>query len=158
MFNVDTEQDNEDQLMQVDSDGSDEHHSPQMYVSSNKETSFSKQYGAYKNSRINQIERKPGLSHSSSNNRLRYKMDIRSTPINYIKDKSASSTSNITTHYQRSKPIASIDLQPSSSSLNKTSYGYSHRSKPLSNTLSYNARPVVGRRYEPQLSKIVDTK
>jgi hypothetical protein len=81
----------EDKLMEIDSDGSDEHHSPQMYVTSNKESSFKKHHpDQYKNSSIQGIETNPTMVHSSSNNRLRYKVDIRHNPLAYPKGKFSS--------------------------------------------------------------------
>lgn len=152
--------------MQVDSDGSDEDHSPQIYVSSNKESSFTKRHQAIKNSSIQNIERKPGMVHSRSSNRLKYRMDIRPNPVTYERNKAASSISHNTSHYQRVRPVVDVNLNPHvTESLNRTSYENRHVIKPASKQLSYNARPVVGKRsyYEPSkhstdLHRIVDSK
>jgi hypothetical protein len=165
-YNGEPEVENEDHLMQVDSDGSDEHHSPQLYISSNKESSFTKRHLAIKNSSIQNIERKPGMSHSNSNNRLRYRVDIRPNPVTYNREKVTSSTSHITTHYQRTRPVVDVNLEPVvKESLNRTTYENRHAIKPVSKTLSYNNRPVVGRKnyYEQpkrdvDLDRIVDSK
>lgn len=57
---------NEDELMQVDSDHSDEHNSPQTYISKNNETSFSKQHKLRNNAKNAQLD----LQHSGSSSRL----------------------------------------------------------------------------------------
>lgn len=153
--------DQEDKLMEIESDGSEEHHSPQMYVSSNKESSFKKQLsGNYKNSNIHGIETKSTLVHSSSSNRLRYKVDIKSNPLSYSKDKTTSSTSHIMGTYQRYKPSTHAEkiIERPPSELNKTSYDYSWRSKPLSKTHGYNVRPGERRRYENHLNRAIDPK
>lgn len=138
---------NEDDVMEVDSDNSDEHFSPQMYISKQRESSFAKQMRLRDNTENAQLD----LQHSSSSGRLRYIKAPEPRRMDYSKDKTRSSTSNITSTYlQRTKPTPKIELhmEEQIEPMNKTSYDLSHRQKPISTTLSYNRRPVVARTVE----------
>lgn len=147
----------DDQIMQVDSDNSDEHQSPHMYVSNNKESSFKRNIS---HDNTQNIEHQPSLSQSSSNNRLRYKIDIRSSPVLYNKTKGISSTSSITYNYTRAKNTTNyvVGKNPRLAA-SKLTYEYVKGPKPLSQTLSYNPKLQTenNSRYD-NLSRIVDAK
>ena len=137
---------NEDDLMDVESDNSDEHYSPQMYISKHRESSFAqkKQMKLRENTENAQLD----LQHSSSSSRLRYIKAPEPRRMDYSKDKTRSSTSNIANSYlQRTKPTPKIELHMEEriEPLNKTSHDLSHRQKPISTTLSYQQRPVAQR-------------
>jgi len=91
------EPEDDDRLMQEDLEESDVHQSPQMYVSSNKESSFSAHVKYAKNRKV---DNNSTLGNSSSSNRIRYNAGVRSSPMNYSKIKNASSRSNIDNNYK----------------------------------------------------------
>jgi hypothetical protein len=147
--------------MEVDSDGSEEHHSPQMYITKKNETSFSKM-----KLRNNAQSTKLDLKQSSSNSKLRYRKNMKPTGMDY-KDNTRSSTSNISHSYlQRTRPTPNIELNLDSEEkepMNRTSNDFSHRQKPIANSISYNARSGTGNYTEeanldvdPQASSLSD--
>jgi len=119
----------EDDLMEVESDKSDEHNSPQMYISKNHQTSFSKNLKLRENAQSAKIE----LQHSSSNNKLRFRKEIKPARMDYSKDKTRSSTSNIGASYlQRTGPPPCVELELNSEDnepTNKTSTDLSNKLK-----------------------------
>jgi hypothetical protein len=126
---VENDNEYEDDLMEVESDKSDGHNSPQMYISKNHQTSFSKNLKLRENAQSAKIE----LQHSSSNNKLRYRKDIRPARMDYSKDQTRSSTSNIGASYlQRTGPPPCVELELHSEDnepTNKTSADLSNRLK-----------------------------
>ena len=160
MYSAEQEHGSEDQFMNIESGNSDKHQSPQLYTSKHNENSFIRHNIKHN---ISNIDTKPTLAHSSSNNRLRYKVDIRTSPRKYTRDTNLSSNSHITRHYNIIKPSTSIDLQLNykQQSLTKSNYDHSstlNRYKNSNKTLTYNAKPIVERRYDPTFSKIIDSK
>jgi hypothetical protein len=135
--------DSEDDLMQVDSDRSDEHQSPQNYKLKHKESNFAKQLKLRDNA---QSENKIEMNYSGSHNRLHRKIEAETPNFNYSKDQTRDSTSNFqNTYLQRTKPAPAnpgADLK-NLERMNRTSYDLSHRQKPISSTLSYSQRPQI---------------
>lgn len=143
------EEENEDDIMQIESDDeSDEHHSPHMYVSQKNVSNFSKQARLRDNAPSVQLD----LRHSNSTHKLQYKKEMNPMRENHSRDKTTSSTSYIDRSYlQRTKPAPRIQTNLESGtdkSMNRTTYDYNNRQKPTSASLSYNYKPIVDRRYE----------
>lgn len=135
--------------MQVESDKSDEHHSPHLYVTKKQESNFSKQNKLRTNAQNAQLD----LQHSSSSSRLRFLKDEKPSRMDYSKDKTRSSTSNLgISNLERTKPVIRAELQMddiNKEPMNKTSYEFSYPSK-ISSSQSYNEK--VESRYEPRQS------
>jgi hypothetical protein len=145
-----SEIENEDEIMEADSDDSDVHYSPQHYISTRKESSFALQMKLRDNAQSAKLD----LMHSSSNSRLCSYKATEPRRMNYSKDKTRSSTSNITSSYLlRTKQTPKTELHVEEEKiepLNKTSQDLSYRQKPISSTLSYRQKPMVQRTVESQ--------
>lgn len=140
------EYDYEDQLMQVNADGADEHNSPQKYVSNNHRSELE----PAKHSRVQHSHINPTIFHSNSNSKLHYNKVYPST-INYLVDKSSSSTTNFKAGtYDRANYTqkANLNFSAEKEILNKTSYDLTRRQKPISAITSYNPKPQVQKKYE----------
>jgi len=102
--NIASNDNDEDQLMQVDSDGSDTHHSPHLYISANKEASFSKGIN-YRNN-LNST-----FHHSSSNHKLQYVQGSRgNTQDNMQANNNNSTTSFRVPEYEKRSKPQSIEI------------------------------------------------
>ena len=177
MYTAEPENDSRDQFMHIESDGSEKHQNSNTYVSKQKESSFTH----HPNLSSTSLNHKPSLIHSNSNNRLRYRVDLRNSPRKYTRDNMLSTSSHLTRHYNIIKPSAKQDLQLTyRQQSSKSSYEHpqhhqqhsqhsqhhQHEHEQTTNltervglkTLGYNAKPVVRRRHDPAFSKIADKK
>ena len=150
---VGTESDQEDDKMQEESDNSDEHHSPHMYVTKSQQSNFSKQHKLRNNAQNAQLE----LLHSSSSSRLKYTKEVKPTRTDYSRDKTRSSTSNLgVSRFERTKPVPRAELHIDSLTkepLNNTTHefdatGFSNAKNNITTSLSYKESDPE-RRYEP---------